>query len=319
MSDNPRTLAGYLSVMLYLTLVRVLSGFGVLEMIDMDTQKSFALLVQPLGMGLIPLLFMMFMSDRENLADKFASVGKRAGFNPKVSIRAWIIVIAVSVMQIWINSGVSFVWNNLLGMLGYTPSVSYPEIYDGIGGLLVAVFFTAMLPGFFEEFTHRGMLLKGLGDNVHGAVIMSALFFALMHQNILQTGYTFAGGIIFGYLAIYTGSIFPAMFAHFLNNLISVLYDYSASIDGMIFRIVQRFYDFAGGVLGMIATVVAFAAIVALTVILLNRLRKMQTVPTELAAKPGFSEKALSRGLLITILVLGVSTTLFSLVWGILR
>ena len=72
----------------------------------------------------------------------------------------------------------------------------------------------AILPGIFEEFVHRGMLSTTFRDSGGKFIFVSALLFALMHQNILQFAHTFVLGLILACIVYCTGSVFPAMFVH---------------------------------------------------------------------------------------------------------
>ena len=95
---------------------------------------------------------------------------------------------------------------------------------NGIHSIVLSFVMTAVVPALCEEFLFRGVFLKNLlpyGKTV--AVVVSSLYFALMHQNLFQFLYTFAAGLAFGYIFIRTGSIWCGVLAHFLNNFLSVL------------------------------------------------------------------------------------------------
>lgn len=91
--------------------------------------------------------------------------------------------------------------------------------------LAVYILSVAVIPAMTEEFIFRGVLLgilKKYGESF--AVVTSALLFGLMHQNFVQLPFAFVGGLVFGYITIYTGSIVPAMAVHFANNLFSCIF-----------------------------------------------------------------------------------------------
>lgn len=82
----------------------------------------------------------------------------------------------------------------------------------------------SVVPGFCEEFLFRGAILGNLLPFGKGrAVLISALLFALMHQNPGQLLYTFVAGIALGLIYVETGSIWNCTVVHLLNNFISVL------------------------------------------------------------------------------------------------
>ncbi len=108
-----------------------------------------------------------------------------------------------------------------LEKLGYTAreaSSYYPNL--GGGRIVLALFVIALLPAVAEEALFRGVVLKGLDDSLGSvaAVLLSGLLFSLYHGNPEHTIYQFLVGCIFGLVALRSGSIFPTMLMHFLNN-----------------------------------------------------------------------------------------------------
>ena len=53
------------------------------------------------------------------------------------------------------------------------------------------------------------------------AILISSLLFGLMHQNAEQILYAFAAGILLGLVYERTGSIWPCVFLHLINNFMS--------------------------------------------------------------------------------------------------
>lgn len=84
----------------------------------------------------------------------------------------------------------------------------------------------------FEEWLCRGMVLRGLlnatrpdGSTMKPAwaIIISSLFFAVIHMNPWQAIPAFALGCIFGYVYYKTGSLKLTMLMHFTNNTFALL------------------------------------------------------------------------------------------------
>ncbi len=74
---------------------------------------------------------------------------------------------------------------------------------------------------FFEEWLCRGMVLRGLlGHKMNPvwAIVLSAVFFALIHLNPWQAIPAFILGLFFGYVYYRTGSLKLTMLMHFVNN-----------------------------------------------------------------------------------------------------
>jgi len=108
--------------------------------------------------------------------------------------------------------------------------------------LLLSLFLIGLTPAVCEEILFRGGVLRGLqhrlgGGGSWGAIIVSAALFAGFHLSAYRLVPTFALGLVLGWLAVKTGSIFPAMVTHFTNNtillLLATLADSSQEIDDL--------------------------------------------------------------------------------------
>lgn len=81
-----------------------------------------------------------------------------------------------------------------------------------------------ILAPFIEEFLMRGCMLKILKPYGNWfAIIVTAIMFGLLHDNIGQGIGAVAIGILFGVIAIKSESIYPTMVLHGVNNLFSSL------------------------------------------------------------------------------------------------
>ena len=82
----------------------------------------------------------------------------------------------------------------------------------------------ALIPAVVEEFICRGLIFHGLKKrNPFWAVIISALFFGVLHMNINQFLYAFAMGVFFALITYATNSMWPSMLMHFIYNAQSVI------------------------------------------------------------------------------------------------
>ncbi|HEY3383946.1 MAG TPA: CPBP family glutamic-type intramembrane protease [Vicinamibacterales bacterium] len=87
-----------------------------------------------------------------------------------------------------------------------------------------AVIFVAVMPGIFEELLFRGVFLHGLVRRFHPIVAVVAIgaMFGLMHVSLFRLVPTAYLGMLLAGITLVTGSVFPAMLWHFLNNLLGV-------------------------------------------------------------------------------------------------
>lgn len=99
-------------------------------------------------------------------------------------------------------------------------SVLPPEGRDHVFTLVLM----ALSPAICEETLFRGPILRGLGTRVGAgsAIVLTAVLFGLFHLDVYRLLPATLLGILLGYLAHASGSILPAMLAHFCNNAILV-------------------------------------------------------------------------------------------------
>ena len=319
MSKTNKLLITYLVVMCALTFVRICfneSYFGKLN--DVSADRLFSTLAQIVCMGIIPLTAIILTSKKRS----FAYITKRIGYKPFGDMSSVWIVIALSILHLVINGGVSTVWSAIVKLTGYTSVVSDPEVYADFGAFILGVFFSAILPATFEEITHRCLAFEMTSGSVVKKIVVTSLLFAFMHQNILQTGYTFIGGLTFGVLTVITGSIFPAMIIHFVNNFFVCVRVYSDSIGGLVSSVMDWVYGLAYTWWGMTIMVILWLGAVGLTLYLFKLLYDKNKGNIKLYEKAEVcskKDKVLGKFLWIAIFVIGIVTTLYSYIWGLMR
>jgi membrane protease YdiL (CAAX protease family) len=90
---------------------------------------------------------------------------------------------------------------------------------------LVNLLVVALIPALCEEFLFRGALMKFLlifARNKHNAIFLSAFIFSAFHGQFYGFFPRLFMGVILGYIVMYSGSIWPAIMAHFVNNAFAV-------------------------------------------------------------------------------------------------
>ena len=96
------------------------------------------------------------------------------------------------------------------------------EEYDDPGTIIMYMT-TALAPAFAEEFLFRGVIYGNLRPyGKTQAILISSALFALMHQNVGQTFYTFVGGVAMALMYELTGSIWCGILFHLFNNQFAV-------------------------------------------------------------------------------------------------
>ena len=96
---------------------------------------------------------------------------------------------------------------------------------ESISGLLFNLFMIAVLPALGEELMFRGVIQKIFSNwtkNQHWGIWISAFLFSAMHMQFYGFLPRMALGAMFGYLLVWTGTMWAPILAHFVNNLMGV-------------------------------------------------------------------------------------------------
>ena len=138
------------------------------------------------------------------------------------------------------------------------------------GGPLWASFLVvAVFAPVFEEWLCRGMVLRGLLTKMKPAwaIILSAVFFAVIHANPWQALNAFLIGLVMGYVYYKTGSLILTMLIHFINNGTAVILSNIESLQD---------YDYWIDILGRQNYMLVFAAscaVLAACLLVISRIR----------------------------------------------
>lgn len=97
---------------------------------------------------------------------------------------------------------------------------------ETVWGLLFNLFMIAVVPAVGEELLFRGVVQKiftNMTRNYHLGIWISAFLFSALHMQFFGFLPRMVLGALFGYLLVYSGSMWLPIFAHFLNNALGVL------------------------------------------------------------------------------------------------
>ncbi|WP_157493538.1 CPBP family intramembrane glutamic endopeptidase [Draconibacterium sediminis] len=95
-----------------------------------------------------------------------------------------------------------------------------------IGGLAFNVFMIALLPAVGEELLFRGVIQKifsKMTRSHHWGIWISAILFSALHMQFYGFVPRVLLGALFGYMLVWSGSMWLPIIAHFLNNAIAVI------------------------------------------------------------------------------------------------
>ncbi|MGE4282721.1 MAG: lysostaphin resistance A-like protein [Clostridia bacterium] len=114
----------------------------------------------------------------------------------------------------------------LLSLLGEIPPSPIPMPHT-LEGLVVSLAIIALAPAICEELMMRGLIMRAYEiRGTKAGVVISALFFGIIHGDIKNLVAPIFFGLIFGYFVVRTGSILAGVLAHFVNNALAVCLGY---------------------------------------------------------------------------------------------
>ena len=207
----------YFIAMILVASIFVLGYAGILTN---DFVTSF--LIQIVVMFAIPMLMYTAL-----ISKNFKKTFSDAGFK-KISLKMVGIAILLGIVLYCINDFVASAFASFISLLGYENISTSTTVTFNYGLLLKDFILSCVLPGFCEEFLHRGIMLHAGKNcaNTRFVLISSSILFGLMHLNINQFFYACILGFLMGYVSLASNSIFPAMIIHFMNNFLSSYFYY---------------------------------------------------------------------------------------------
>jgi len=94
------------------------------------------------------------------------------------------------------------------------------RLIGGSANLWMLLLVMAVVPAICEELAFRGFILSGFRHLGHKwrAIVLTSLLFGMSHAIFQQSVLAFFMGLIIGYLAVQTASVFPCMVFHICHN-----------------------------------------------------------------------------------------------------
>lgn len=160
---------------------------------------------------IIPFALTLFIKNK--ISSEFSPLGTR------ISRKEFALVIPTVAPTLALVFLISWLTSILLSFVGKG------SVTDVSGNIFVVILIHAVLPAILEEALFRYIPIAFIAPYTkRGAVLISALFFGLVHCNLYQLPYAFFAGVIFALSDIAFDSILPSVILHFLNNLTSVFW-----------------------------------------------------------------------------------------------
>lgn len=226
-----------------LGIVLVEQIWGVNQMNSSPDAVRLVLFLSSLGAFFLPgYLYLFFETNKIGKSEKFHSV-LLSQFKIKNKQKSILIVLFISLFIIPII-GIIGDWNLKIGL---PPSFHHVESWMkemeetnsqtikkltadlGLTTLLLNFLVMAVVPAIAEEFLFRGAIqhfLLSVLKNKHVVIIITAFIFSAIHLQFYGFIPRFLLGIYLGYLAVWSGTLFLPIIAHFMHNFLSLIFDY---------------------------------------------------------------------------------------------
>ncbi len=127
------------------------------------------------------------------------------------------------------------VWMLLLNALNIPMMSQQIPMIGSFGIFLVGIVAVSIIPAFSEEVVFRGIMQNAFHSKYKApkAIMLTAVFFMLMHGEVYSWTYTLAAGALLGYIYYITGSLWTTVIYHAVNNFIGIGANYVYSLLGM--------------------------------------------------------------------------------------
>ena len=219
----------------HITMAQALSGEAFIPNVQNVGILKYLQLVNQLGLFVVPPLIFAWFSGKEDR--DFLQIRKNPGIG-LLLLSGLILIAGLPLIDRLLQ------WNELMKLPVFLKGVEkwmidseknatvITELFlktNDLKGLMANLFVMAVVPAIGEEFVFRGVLLKLFREwtgKKYIAILLSAAIFSAIHLQFLGFVPRFVLGIYLGYLFASSGSIWTSVFAHFVNNALTVIAAY---------------------------------------------------------------------------------------------
>lgn len=187
------------------------------------------------------LIVFFYVNERKKINYKLANQ-----INFKIDVVILLLVILIGVISIFGFTPLTNLFDYITAKLGYS-SVATNIDLSSFWKFFAAIFYVALLPAICEELIFRGIITNGLKKyGMATTILLSAVLFALMHQNLQQLIYQLFLGAIMAYIVLKTGSIIYTMTLHFFNNFLIIFLAFLSGESGVVDYSDPSYADYYG-------------------------------------------------------------------------
>lgn len=155
-----------------------------------------------------------------------------------------------------------------------------PSVYTTTDVLVMMIVLVAVAP-VLEEISMRGIMMRGFeGKSKWFAIILTGTYFGMVHLSYYTLVPKILGGILLGYVAYATNSVYAGMILHLINNGLSgIITVISDNIDAAVSDEVMGTVTMDEQISSLIVYAAFSVGIIIVIVALLSAMRNMSKTP----------------------------------------
>ena len=261
-------------------------------MMDLSLQLVKVLPVENMAAGrLVSILASLIMF--EVIYGKDISLRDITKTNGRITVGTFVLCFFVFYMLQLPFSILNLSMEKLFNLCGFTLRLGMELSLAGAGSVVEGLYVCLAAP-IIEELLYRGFILKSLKK--YGecfAIVISSVFFGLMHTNLTQSVFAFFAGMVLAYVAI-RYSVKWSILMHMINNLVMGV---------GVSLISDRFFPDLKNLITYIIFIIFFLA--GLAIILKSR-NKIRSYVMDNKTKQGLYKAAFSSKAFIVFLIVSV-------------
>lgn len=203
--------------------------------------------------------------------------------NP-LSVKSALLCTLAALISVYLSQILTVLWSILVEAVIDTPPDTNFVIPVTTKGLAASIVFIAIIPGICEELLFRGAILGAW--EIRGskkAIIISSIWFMLMHGSLTGIPAELMCGIILGVIVVSTDSLFGGMIFHTVYNAATLILAYALNQQTQPKgETAVTIFESIGGVAGVFSLLMPAAFFTLLLVFILK------AVDSERVRKKGF-------------------------------
>lgn len=165
---------------------------------------------------------------------KYSSVKEPLLFERRVSKGSLVLAVISGVGICMAANIISTIFIAIASLFGFQLSSPELPLPTDTAGMFLTFVRAVIVAALAEELALRGYTLGHIREKYGDAfaVGVTAVIFAIMHGNLVQSPFALIAGAAIGYFTVKTGTLWVGIFIHMVNNLISLCSAYIIELQG---------------------------------------------------------------------------------------